>query len=118
MMCTSIPFLHTSEQKKTKLRLYVKYSDAPPNCHFRIANASEGLPFPDDTFDYVAQHDAIFTYTEDEWHKAVNELVRVTKPGGWIQLGKKRKIKLSISSSLFFFLFLFLSHSYMSRILF
>ena len=117
MMCTLIFFcIHLN--KKAKLSLYVKYSDAPPNCHFRIANASEGLPFPDDTFDYVAQHDAIFTYTEDEWHKAVNELVRVTKPGGWIQLGKKRKIKLSISSSLFFFLFLFLSHSYMSRILF
>ncbi|KAI9484891.1 hypothetical protein BDB00DRAFT_852731 [Zychaea mexicana] len=61
-------------------------SDPPPNCHLRIANAAKGLPFADNTFDYVAQHDTILTYTREEWDKAIAELVRVLKPGGWLQL--------------------------------
>lgn len=62
-------------------------SHPPRNCHFHIANAARRLPFDDNTFDFVVQHDAVFLYTQKEWKAAIDELVRVTKPGGWIQLG-------------------------------
>ena len=62
-------------------------SHPPRNCHFHIANAARRLPFPDNTFDFVVQHDAILFYTQKEWRTVIDELVRVTKPGGWIQLG-------------------------------
>ncbi|RUP46420.1 hypothetical protein BC936DRAFT_146984 [Jimgerdemannia flammicorona] len=53
------------------------------NCTFVKANTLEGLPFEDDTFDYVFQ---VLTFTTADWPKAISELVRVTKPGGWVEL--------------------------------
>ncbi|KAI9316716.1 hypothetical protein BX666DRAFT_187846 [Dichotomocladium elegans] len=61
-------------------------SNPPRNCHYCIADAGKELPFPDNTFDYVAQHDSVFDYMQDEWTTVINEIIRVTKPGGWIQL--------------------------------
>ncbi|ORY93253.1 S-adenosyl-L-methionine-dependent methyltransferase [Syncephalastrum racemosum] len=61
-------------------------STPPKNCQLRIADAAEGLPFPDNTFDFVLQHDGLMRYTHSEWDMAIKELVRVLKPGGWIEL--------------------------------
>ncbi|RUP46183.1 S-adenosyl-L-methionine-dependent methyltransferase [Jimgerdemannia flammicorona] len=93
-------------------------TDLPPNCEFRLADTLEGLPFEDDTFDYVFQRyvkdtssrplvcrkfqnddqqiphfnfEDLFrlmtlAFKTTDWQKVVNELVRVTKPGGYIEL--------------------------------
>lgn len=66
-------------------------STPPKNCQLRIADAAAGLPFPDNTFDFVLQHDGLMRYTQSEWDTAIKELVRVLKPGGWIELGKSRR---------------------------
>ncbi|KAF7720661.1 hypothetical protein EC973_006666 [Apophysomyces ossiformis] len=63
-------------------------SNPPINCHFRIADASKGLPFPDNTFDYVSQRDRLWRLTRLEWDTVINEMIRVTKPGGWLEFSK------------------------------
>ncbi|CAG8783062.1 33864_t:CDS:2, partial [Racocetra persica] len=58
----------------------------PPNLTFHTANVLKGLPFPDDHFDFVYMRFLIIAFTEDEWTTVISELIRVVKPGGWIEL--------------------------------
>ncbi|RUS31999.1 hypothetical protein BC938DRAFT_476535 [Jimgerdemannia flammicorona] len=62
--------------------------DVPSNCSFESANTLEGLPFADNTFDYVFQRFMVTAFTPAQWDRAIAELVRVTKPGGYVELGK------------------------------
>ncbi|GBB83383.1 hypothetical protein RclHR1_01010024 [Rhizophagus clarus] len=57
-----------------------------PNAAFLHHNLMEGLPFPDDTFDFV--HQRFFTsVNEVYWGEYIlPEMIRVLKPGGWIEL--------------------------------
>ncbi|KAI9263716.1 S-adenosyl-L-methionine-dependent methyltransferase [Sporodiniella umbellata] len=61
-------------------------SNPPANCHFRLSDTSTGLAFPDNTFDYVTQFDALFKYSRKDWTLMIQEIARVTKPGGYIEL--------------------------------
>jgi SAM-dependent methyltransferase len=45
-----------------------------------------GLPFPDNHFDFIKQHLVSSSFTVASWKKVMVELVRITKPGGYIQL--------------------------------
>ncbi|KAF9111551.1 hypothetical protein BGX27_004773 [Mortierella sp. AM989] len=58
----------------------------PRNCRFQVANAIQGLPFENNTFDFVYQRFMILAYPAKDWPFIVQELVRVTKPGGIIEL--------------------------------
>ncbi|CAG8543954.1 14920_t:CDS:2 [Gigaspora margarita] len=58
----------------------------PDNFTFIKANALKGLPFKDNTFDYVFQRNLLGAFTEQNWSQVINELVRVLKPGGFIEL--------------------------------
>jgi len=59
----------------------------PKNVSFLQLNATNGLPFPDDTFDYVFVRWLTTAFTEEQWKSAIlPELVRVCKPGGWIEV--------------------------------
>ncbi|RUS16443.1 S-adenosyl-L-methionine-dependent methyltransferase [Endogone sp. FLAS-F59071] len=58
---------------------------APPNVRFQIANTLE-LPFEDNSFDYVFQRLQTVCFRESDWPIVIKELVRVTKPGGWVEL--------------------------------
>ncbi|CAG8828023.1 8367_t:CDS:2, partial [Cetraspora pellucida] len=57
----------------------------PKNFTFIKANVLEGLPFEDNTFDFVFQRYLIASYPKDKWPYIVNELVRVLKPGGFLE---------------------------------
>ncbi|CAG8560021.1 7140_t:CDS:2, partial [Paraglomus occultum] len=47
----------------------------------------DGLPFPDNTFDFVRQAFIIICMNWRLWkEKVVKELIRVTKPGGYIEI--------------------------------
>ncbi|CAH1757298.1 16315_t:CDS:2 [Entrophospora sp. SA101] len=58
----------------------------PYNVGFVRANVLDGLSFPDNKFDYVHICCMNYSFTENQWIDIViPELVRVTKPGGWIE---------------------------------
>ncbi|CAO3629920.1 unnamed protein product [Cunninghamella blakesleeana] len=57
----------------------------PPNTSFKIANVIEGLPFPDNTFDFINLRLFILAIKKDEWEDVFKEIHRVLKPGGCFQ---------------------------------
>jgi SAM-dependent methyltransferase len=60
---------------------------APPNYRLVRANLLRGLPFAGDTFDFVHQRlMATSAIPRAAWPGVVAELVRVTRPGGWVEL--------------------------------
>ena len=59
---------------------------APANYHFQLGNVLDGLPFPDHTFDYVHLRFISAGLPIARWPGMVQELARVTMPGGWIEL--------------------------------
>ncbi|RIB21729.1 S-adenosyl-L-methionine-dependent methyltransferase [Gigaspora rosea] len=58
----------------------------PINFEFIKANALEGLPFEDNTFDFVFQRFLVSGYTTDKWPYVISEIVRVLKPGGFVEV--------------------------------
>jgi len=58
----------------------------PDNYAFVPGNILEGLPFADQSFDFVHQRLLLFAIPETAWPRVVAELVRVTRIGGWIEL--------------------------------
>jgi SAM-dependent methyltransferase len=58
----------------------------PKNYTFTQGNVLEKLPFADETFDFVYQRLLVAAIPTVRWPKVVGELVRVTKPNGWIEL--------------------------------
>lgn len=52
---------------------------------FKQGNVLEGLPFPDNTFDFVHMRLLLFAVPAEHWPRVLRELLRVTRPGGWIE---------------------------------
>ena len=59
--------------------------DTPDNCYLRVGNILAGLPFPDAFFGYTHQRLMTAALTAENWPRAVRELIRVTRPGGWVE---------------------------------
>ncbi|CAG8546239.1 4071_t:CDS:2 [Funneliformis caledonium] len=55
------------------------------NVKFVKGNVLDSLPFKDSTFDYVFIRYLSFGFTEQDWKYVINEIIRITKPGGWIE---------------------------------
>lgn len=58
----------------------------PLTCFFVQANILEGLPFPDQQFNYTHQRLLAAAIPAAKWLGVIHELVRVTRTGGWIEL--------------------------------
>ncbi|CAG8734811.1 7669_t:CDS:2, partial [Acaulospora morrowiae] len=59
----------------------------PSNVQFIKCDLNGGLPFNDNQFDFVYLQLKYLNYTKSQWNNLViQELVRVLKPGGWIEL--------------------------------
>ncbi len=58
----------------------------PPGYRHVRGNLLQGLPFRDGSFDFVHQRFLMAGIPVDAWPGAVGELVRVTRPGGWVEL--------------------------------
>ncbi|RHZ85570.1 hypothetical protein Glove_64g96 [Diversispora epigaea] len=60
--------------------------EKPNNASFLQSNLLDGLPFPDDTFNFIHQSGIATALEESQWKdEVISELIRVTKPGGWIE---------------------------------
>ncbi len=57
----------------------------PPNYRFVAGNVLEGLPFHDGQFDFVHMRLLVSGIPHEKWPFVVQELVRVTRPGGWVE---------------------------------
>ncbi|KAJ3280601.1 hypothetical protein HK104_000561, partial [Borealophlyctis nickersoniae] len=60
----------------------------PSNLDFLVHNLNDPLPFPSDTFDLVRMRFLVLGLTTEQWPKVISELVRVTKPGGYVELSE------------------------------
>jgi ubiquinone/menaquinone biosynthesis C-methylase UbiE len=58
----------------------------PDNYTFVTANILERLPFPGMSFDFVHQRLLVGAIPAVRWPDDIMELVRVTRPGGWVEL--------------------------------
>lgn len=58
----------------------------PENYAFIMGNVLERLPFADNSFDYTHQRLLVAAIPAARWPNVVAELIRVTRPGGWIEL--------------------------------
>ncbi|KAG9294349.1 hypothetical protein G9A89_001854 [Geosiphon pyriformis] len=57
------------------------------NLAFFEADVLDGLPFEDCTFDLVHIRHLVNAFTSTQWERnVIPEMVRVTKPGGWIEI--------------------------------
>lgn len=56
------------------------------NYTFVQGNALGALPFADNSFDFVHQRYLILGIPAARWPRVVSELLRVTRPGGWVEL--------------------------------
>lgn len=61
-------------------------TEPPPNWHFVQGNVLQSLPFPDDLFDFTHQRMLVAAIPTSAWPAVVGELIRVTRPGGWVEL--------------------------------
>jgi hypothetical protein len=65
----------------------VKVTSTPPaNFRFVQGDALQGLPFESGSFDFVHQRLLILAVPLPSWPGLVQELARVTAPGGWVEL--------------------------------
>lgn len=58
----------------------------PTNYQYVQGNLFQGLPFPDSSFNFTHQRMLALAVPAKSWPQCLNELVRVTRPGGWIEL--------------------------------
>ncbi|CAG8471511.1 21434_t:CDS:2, partial [Dentiscutata erythropus] len=74
-----------------KLDLFPPSDKRFPNTGFIQANVLDGIPFPDNTFDFVCERFLAFTaLTGWQFTYLLNEMIRVCKPGGWIEIMEYR----------------------------
>jgi SAM-dependent methyltransferase len=64
--------------------------ERPPRYQPLRANLLEGLPFQDAAFDVVHQRLLFQSIPALSWPAVVGELLRVTRPGGWVELVEPR----------------------------
>jgi SAM-dependent methyltransferase len=66
--------------------LEIQEKGPPSEYTFIQANVFDPLPFPDGHFDYTHMRFIFSATPVQKWPEMVRELVRVTAPGGWIEL--------------------------------
>jgi SAM-dependent methyltransferase len=60
--------------------------ERPDNYTFLQGNLFAGLPFANHTFEYVHQRFLVLALPAKQWPFIISELVRVTRPGGYVEL--------------------------------
>lgn len=61
-------------------------TESPANYYFTTHNILEGLPFPDNTFDFVHQRLLLWAIPAQAWSPLIKEMLRVSTPGGCIEI--------------------------------
>jgi ubiquinone/menaquinone biosynthesis C-methylase UbiE len=98
-------------------RMYPSSDKTPLNAIFLQHNILEGLPWPPNTFDFVYKRFLSLSFTLKDLTKMINEVTRVTKIGGWIEVmnygnslknsGKSTKKLMDACKFLYIYLFIY-----------
>ncbi|CAG8437815.1 7777_t:CDS:2 [Diversispora eburnea] len=78
--------LDNDENLQTDIVNNYPQSIKPENTTFIRANVINGLPFADNTFDFVYMRFMMLAFSLKNWPQVINEMTRVCKPGGWIEV--------------------------------
>jgi SAM-dependent methyltransferase len=84
-LCVDFP-----EAMVVALDLQASKPHALPNYRFVRSNVLEGLPFASDSFDFVHQRLLGTGLPLKSWAAVVRDLVRVSRPNGWVELVEGR----------------------------
>ncbi|CAJ0833324.1 14686_t:CDS:2 [Entrophospora sp. SA101] len=71
----------------------------PSNVKFEQINVLEGLPYDDNSFDFVVIRNMITAFSIDDWDFCIQELIRVTKPEFEIPASNRGEIQ-SLASAM------------------
>ncbi|KAJ3137437.1 hypothetical protein HK100_000650 [Physocladia obscura] len=69
---------------------------ADPKLTLTFGNVIEGLPYGDNTFDYVHQRLLVFGMPKDKYESSIAELIRVAKHDAWIELVEVDAVSYSV----------------------
>jgi SAM-dependent methyltransferase len=58
----------------------------PANCNFERCDVTNRLPFSDGSFDFVVSRNMALAIRFDSWQDYVDEMVRVSRPGAYIEM--------------------------------
>ncbi len=58
----------------------------PQNVKFIQGNILDGLPFQDNSVDYIHQRYLAAAIPYDKWPSLINDMVRALKPGGYLEV--------------------------------
>ncbi|KAI8641289.1 S-adenosyl-L-methionine-dependent methyltransferase [Parasitella parasitica] len=58
----------------------------PANTFFSQHDILEGLPYPDDYFEYIHMRQVYSCFSEQDWVTIMKEVKRLLKPGGYVEL--------------------------------
>ncbi|KAG2185729.1 hypothetical protein INT43_002164 [Umbelopsis isabellina] len=58
----------------------------PSNCSFQSCDVTDGLPFVNESFDFVISRDMALSMRFDDWKQYIEEMTRVTRKNGYIEL--------------------------------
>ncbi len=61
----------------------------PTNLGFIKCNPLYGLPFPQNTFDFIYSENMFTVWKESDWPLIIEDMVRRVKRGGWIEVSKE-----------------------------
>ncbi|GBB85084.1 hypothetical protein RclHR1_11660004 [Rhizophagus clarus] len=62
----------------------------PKNLEFIEVDVTNGLSFRDDEFDFTHVENMGIIFTPEQWDFVLSEIIRVTKPGGYIEVSDRR----------------------------
>jgi len=65
--------------------MFPDVKDTPSNVVFLQLNLNDGIPFPNETFDFVFQRFLCNGVVLEKWKFYVKEMIRVTISGGWVE---------------------------------
>ncbi|CAG8774231.1 17744_t:CDS:2, partial [Dentiscutata erythropus] len=61
-------------------------SNKPKNVNFVTADITKGLPFRDESIDFVHIRNLVFDLRDEQWDSVIQDCTRILKPGGFIEV--------------------------------
>lgn len=83
---TATPNVRPSESYADQINFGGMKNVGPPNYIPCSGHSLQSLPFDDDTFDVVRASSFWYQVLKKDWDKVFLELLRITKPGGFIEI--------------------------------